>query len=186
MKVRYIINFQSNLLMKIFLIGYMGSGKSTAGKKLASKLGMDFNDLDEHIESETGETIEQIFDLKGEDVFREMEHNALKSFLEKDNLILSAGGGTPCFFGNMELMNQNGVTIYLKMSADSLASRLVNAKKKRPLIRDMSEFDLKKFITANLEKREPFYLQSHYKVKGKNLDVDELADFIKKSGRLSP
>ena len=166
--------------MKIFLIGYMGSGKSTAGKKLAAKLGMEFYDLDEYIEKEYGKTIEEIFDSEGEEKFRDMEHNALKAFLEKDNIILSAGGGTPCFYDNMDLMNDHGVTIYIKMSVDSLAHRLVNAKKKRPLIRDMSEFDMKNFIATNLEKREPFYLQAQYKVKGKDLDIDELAGFIQK------
>ena len=166
--------------MRIYLIGYMGSGKSTAGKELAKKLGMDFSDLDQFIESEYGLTIEEIFDKKGEDEFRKIEYNALKLFLEKDNIVVSVGGGTPCFYDSMDLMNNNGVTVYLKMSVDSLSNRLMNAKKKRPLIRDMSEFDLKNFITSNLEKREPFYLKAQYKVKGKNLVVNELAEFIMK------
>ena len=166
--------------MKVFLIGYMGSGKSTAGKDLAKKLGMDFSDLDDFIEKEYGQSIEEIFEKQGEDEFRKIEYNALKSFLEKDNIVVSVGGGTPCFFDSMDLMNNNGVTVYLKMSVDSIANRLLNAKKKRPLIKDMSEFDLKNFITTNLEKREPFYLQAQYKVKGKNLVVDELAEFISK------
>ena len=166
--------------MKVFLIGYMGSGKSTAGSELAKKLRMDFSDLDEFIEKEYNQTIEELFDERGEDEFRKIEYNALKSFLDKDNIVVSVGGGTPCFYDSMDLMNNNGVTVYLKMSVDSLANRLMNAKKKHPLIRDMSEFDLKNFITSNLEKREPFYLKAQYKVKGKNLVVNELAEFIMK------
>jgi shikimate kinase len=171
--------------MKIFLIGYMGSGKSTAGKKLAAKLGLSFLDLDEYIEKEYDKTITEIFDTEGEERFRELEHLYLKKVMTLDNLVISLGGGTPCFYNHMELINNNGISIYLKMSVDALANRLANAKKKRPLIQDMSEFDLKNFISANLTKREPFYLQAHYKVKAKNLNVDELADFLKKEVSLA-
>ena len=166
--------------MLIFLIGYMGSGKSTAGKKLAAKLNMDFVDLDDYIEANYEKSIEAIFEQEGENKFRELEYNYLKHFLEKDNLILSVGGGTPCFYDSMDLMNKNGITVYMKMSVDALANRLANAKKKRPLIKDMSETDLKHFINSNLEKREPFYLQAQYKVKAKDLNVDELAGFLQK------
>ena len=165
--------------MKIFLIGYMGSGKSSIGKKLASKLGMNFIDLDEHIEQEYGRSIEEIFSNEGEDRFRELEHLYLKNLVPKDNLIISTGGGTPCFYNNIELINNNGVSVYLKMSVDALAHRLLNAKKKRPLIQDMSEVDLKFFIENNLSRREPFYLQAHYKVKAKDIDVEELAQFLR-------
>lgn len=165
--------------MKLFLIGYMGSGKSTAGKKLAAKLGLSFLDLDEYIEKEYGKTINGIFESEGEERFRELEHLYLKNVMAMDNIVLSLGGGTPCFYNHMELINKNGISVYFKMSVDTLANRLRNAKKDRPLIRDMSEEELKSFITASLEKREAFYLQAHYKVKAKNLDIDELAGFLK-------
>lgn len=165
--------------MKIFLIGYMGSGKSSVGKKLAAKLGMDFIDLDDHIEEAYGKTIPAIFEEEGEDRFRELEHLYLKNLVPKDNLVISLGGGTPCFYNNIELINNNGISVYLKMSVDALAHRLINAKKKRPLIQDMSEVDLKFFIENNLSKREPFYLQAHYKVKAKDMDVEELAQFLR-------
>lgn len=165
-------------MAKIFLIGYMGSGKSTAGKKLASKLGFEFIDLDKFIESECGETINEIFANKGENEFRALEHNALKKLITKSNLVIACGGGTPCYYGNMELMNNNGTTIYLKMSAESLASRLVNAKDKRPLIENKNEAELKDYITEHLEKREDIYHQAQYIVKGKSLDIDELVDFV--------
>ncbi|MDF2438670.1 MAG: shikimate kinase [Bacteroidota bacterium] len=165
-------------MAKIFLTGYMGSGKSTAGKKLAAKLGFEFVDLDKFVESECGETITEIFDKKGENEFRALEHNALKKLLSKDDLVVACGGGTPCYYGNMDLMNNNGTTIYLKMSAESLASRLVNSKGKRPLLENKNEQELREYITEHLEKREDIYHQAHYIVKGKNLDIDELVEFV--------
>lgn len=165
-------------MTKIFLIGYMGSGKSTAGKKLAAKLGFEFIDLDKFIEQETGKTIPEIFAEKGESEFRALEHNALKKLINKEKIVVACGGGTPCYYGNMELMNNNGTTIYLKMSADTLTSRLLNAKDKRPLIENKSEEELRNYITEHLEKREDIYHQAHYIVKGKNLNVDELVDFV--------
>jgi shikimate kinase len=166
--------------MRIFLIGYMASGKSTAGKKLASKLGMKFIDLDEYIETEYGKSIEDIFSGEGEERFRELEHRYLQKVSTQDNTVFSLGGGTPCFYNNMELINKNGTSIYFKMSADALAHRLANAKKKRPKIAGMNEEQLKTFIHNDVDKREIFYLQAHYKVKAKDLDIDELVDFLKK------
>jgi shikimate kinase len=165
-------------MTKIFLIGYMGSGKSTAGKKLAAKLGFEFIDLDKFIEQETGKTIPEIFAEKGEGEFRALENNALKKLITKENIVVACGGGTPCYYGNMELMNNHGTTIYLKMSVDSLATRLINAKGKRPLVEGKTEEELKAYITEHLEKREDIYHQAQYIVKGKNLNVDELVDFV--------
>jgi shikimate kinase len=119
-------------MAKIFITGYMGSGKSTAGKKLASELGYEFIDLDHFIETEYKQTIPEIFASKGEKEFRSMENNTLKKVLEKKkDAVVACGGGTPCYFNNMELMNNNGITIYLKMSVDALVSRLLQAKEKR-------------------------------------------------------
>jgi len=166
-------------MAKFFLTGYMGSGKTTAGKKLSAKLGYEFIDLDKFIEQEYQLTIPEIFAKKGEKEFRAMEHNALKKLLEKDNLVIACGGGTPCYYNNMELMNNHGNTVYLKMSADSLVSRLLNAKDKRPIIANKTEKELREFVTRQLEKREDFYDQAQYVVKGKDLNVDELALFVK-------
>ncbi len=163
----------------IFLIGYMGSGKSTAGKKLAAKLQVDFVDLDKFIETESGQPITAIFAEKGENEFRALENNALKKLVnESHDRVIACGGGTPCYYGNMELMNNHGITIYLKMSADALASRLVNAKDKRPLLENKTEEELRNFITEHLEKREDIYHQAQYIIKGKNLDVDEMVEFV--------
>ncbi len=166
-------------MAKFFLIGYMGSGKTTAGKKLATKLGYDFIDLDNFIETEYQQTIPEIFSTKGEKEFRAMEHNALKKLIEKDNLIIACGGGTPCYYNNIELMNNNGITVYLKMSVDSLVNRLLNATEKRPLIANKTEAELRAFVNRQLEKREDIYHQAQYIVKGKDLNVDELVLFMK-------
>ncbi len=109
-----------------------------------------------------------------------MEHNMLISLMNKDNVIISTGGGTPCHYNNMELMNQNGLTIYLKMSANTLVSRLRSAKTDRPLVSGKSPEELYGFIISHLENREPFYSEAQYKVKAKDLNINELADFIRK------
>lgn len=166
-------------MAKIFLTGYMGSGKSSAGKTLATQLGYEFIDLDKFIEQEYKMTIPEIFSSKGEKEFRSMEHNMLKKVVEKENIVVACGGGTPCYYNNMELMNNNGTTVYLKMSADSLVNRLMNAKEKRPLILNKDEKQLREFVNRQLEKREDVYHQAQYIVKGKDLNVKELAAFVK-------
>ncbi len=167
-------------MAKIFLNGYMGSGKSSAGETLASQLGYEFIDLDKFIEKEYKMSIPEIFSTKGEKEFRAMEHNSLKKVIDKDeNLVVACGGGTPCYYGNMELMNNHGTTVYLKMSADSLVNRLMNAKEKRPLISNKNESELREFVNRQLEKREDTYHQAQYTVKGKDLNVKELASFVK-------
>jgi shikimate kinase len=157
----------------------MGSGKSTAGKALATQLGYEFIDLDKFIEQEYKMSIPEIFSSKGEKEFRAMEHNSLKKLIEKDKLVVACGGGTPCYYNNMELMNNNGATVYLKMSADSLVNRLINAKDKRPLVANKSEAELREFVSRQLEKREDTYHKAQYTVKGKDLDIKELAAFVK-------
>jgi len=163
----------------VFLIGYMGSGKSTAGKKLARSLGYFFTDLDEEIEKMTDKPVHRVFAEDGEDAFRQLEHSILVSLTARKNLVISTGGGTPCFFNNMELMNQTGVTVYLKMSPESLAKRLANAKIKRPLIQGIPASELPAYIKTHLEKREPFYISSHIKIKGESLDADELKRMVR-------
>lgn len=167
-------------MAKLFLIGYMGSGKSTVGEKLASKLNHEFIDMDKFIEAEYSETIPQIFANKGEAAFRSIEHNALKKLIEKENVVIACGGGTPCYYDNIDLMNKNGITVYIKMSVDTLISRLKSGKENRPLIAKKSDGELKEFITRQLEKREDFYHKAKFTVKGKDLNVNDLADFIKK------
>lgn len=166
-------------MAKIFLTGYMGSGKSSTGKTLATQLGYEFIDLDKFVEQEYKMTIPEIFSNKGEKEFRAMEHNALKKIIEKENTVIACGGGTPCYYNNMELMNNNGTTVYLKLSVDSLVNRLLTAKEKRPLILNKDEKQLREFVNRQLEKREDVYHQAQYTVKAKDLNVNELASFVK-------
>lgn len=166
-------------MAKIFLTGYMGSGKSSTGKTLATQLGYEFIDLDKFVEQEYKMTIPEIFSNKGEKEFRAMEHNALKKVIEKENTVVACGGGTPCYYNNMELMNNNGTTVYLKLSVDSLVNRLMTAKEKRPLILNKDEKQLREFVSRQLEKREDIYHQAQYTVKAKDLNVNELASFVK-------
>lgn len=164
--------------MKLFLIGYMGSGKSTIGKKLAKKLKLSLIDFDGYIEKETGRTIGDIFEKEGEERFRLLEHDYLKAILYKDNTVISLGGGTPCFHNNIDLINENGTSIYIETNVDALVKRLSKAKHKRPLIKGMNEVDLRFFIEANLEKRNPVYRKAHYTVKVETQSIDEVADQI--------
>lgn len=144
-------------MKRIFLIGYMGAGKTTAGRELAKELNLEFIDLDHFIQARYQKTISQIFQEMGETEFRNIESNVLKEVGEFENVVISTGGGTPCFFDNMDYMNHAGTTIYLRATPQSLSARLNTCKEKRPLIKDKSEEELLSFVTENLEKREPYY-----------------------------
>jgi len=135
----------------------MGAGKTTAGRELAKELGLDFIDLDHFIQARFQKTVNQLFQEVGENEFRIIERNMLREVGEFEDIVISAGGGTPCFFDNIDYMNTAGTTIYLKASPHALSSRLNTCKDKRPLIKDKNEEELYSFILENLEKREPFY-----------------------------
>lgn len=166
--------------MKIYLIGYMGSGKSSVGKKLASKLGLDFIDLDSLMEKDEGTTISEIFEKEGEVKFRWLERNALKkTIVTFSDAVIATGGGTPCFQNNMDLMNKTGFTVFLEMEANALFDRLQNAKDPRPLIRNLSENELKLYISSQLLDRNPYYYKAKLSVSGINMDINSLAESIK-------
>ena len=121
--------------MRVFLIGFMASGKSSVGKKLASKINLPFVDLDDYIEEKYNATIRLLIYEKGMDTFREIEKNSLDELIHKyEDVVISTGGGTPCFFNSMELMKSKGVTIYLEVDIPILVDRLIHSKKDRPLI----------------------------------------------------
>lgn len=162
----------------VFLLGYMGSGKSTVGKKLATKLRCSFIDMDQTIEDMTGKSIESIFNTDGEDAFRQLEHSVLVSLLTRKDSVISTGGGTPCFFDNMVMMNKLGLTIYLKMHPDSLAKRILESGTKRPLLQRITPDQLPAYIGRHLKERETFYNKAHLTIKGENLKIDELYNEI--------
>lgn len=147
---------------RIFLVGYMGCGKTHAGKRLSKKYGYDFIDLDAYIERRFFKTIPQLFEERGEEGFRKIERNMLEEVCAFENVIISTGGGAACFFDNMELMNETGHTVYLQASAEGLFNYLRNAKQNRPLLRDKTDEELMSFIEGSLRAREPFYLKAKY------------------------
>lgn len=148
-------------MSRIFLIGYMGAGKTTLGKLLAKYQKLEFVDLDHYIESRYQKTIPQIFSEQGEDEFRSIEKDMLHEVGSFENIIISTGGGVPCFFDNMDYMCNQGITIYLKASAETLANRLSLCKNKRPLIKDKAEDELLSFIKKTLNQRELYYNKAH-------------------------
>ncbi len=164
--------------MLVFLTGYMGSGKSTAGKKLARALSYGFLDLDSRIEKNQGKSISQIFEEKGEEGFREIEREELHKSFELKDYVVALGGGTPCFFDNLEQINRHGLSVYLKLNARSLAMRLQQSKTSRPLIKGMNEGELFEYVQQQLGEREKFYNRSHLIVKGENLDIKELKKIL--------
>lgn len=166
------------LSMKIFLIGFMGCGKTTSGKKLALSLNCPFYDLDHQIAAATGLSISAYFATHGEDAFRALERNTLQQYPYPTDCVISTGGGTPCFFDNMEWMNANGSTVFIDMPAAALAKRLEPGKHKRPLIKDLSGEELVNFISDKLEGRMPFYKQAQVVINGVNLNNELLRDAV--------
>jgi shikimate kinase len=157
--------------MKIILLGYMGSGKSTIGKALANELNLTFIDLDHTIEKQIGMTISDFFETSGELKFRRLENEVLNSILsENDQMILSTGGGTPCYGNNLQFMKSapNAKVFYLKASIKTLTERLLSEKDTRPLIQSIGDEDLPEFIGKHLFERSNFYLQADHVI-----DIDQ-------------
>ena len=161
-------------MVRIIIIGYMGAGKTTVGKALSKELGIPFYDLDWYIESRMHKTVQQIFAERGEEGFRKIEYNMLHEVAEFENVIISCGGGTPCFFDNMEYLNSQGHTIYLKATPDVLHKHLMMGKGVRPLLLGKSPEEMRSFITSQLETREPYYSKALY-----TLDVNLLDTYDK-------
>jgi shikimate kinase len=164
----------------IYIIGFMGSGKTTAGKKLASLLGWKFIDLDKEIEEYTGKSIPEIFSANGEKYFREIETQLLRNLNSQSNTIISTGGGTPCHGNNMDFMIGAGLTIYLKLTPGQLKSRLSGSKGERPLIKDLEPDALQSYIEKKLADREKWYDRSDITVEGMDLDINALYSNVKK------
>ena len=159
--------------MKVFLIGFMGCGKSTKAKLLASRLNCSVIDLDAVIVAAQGKSIADYFAENGEAAFRTLESNTLKNYDYPETCVVATGGGLPCFFDNMEWMNANGRTVYLQMTPPQLVSRLHN-REKRPLLKGMDDEQLLAFVEMKLSERNAFYTQAQIVVNAFDLDVEEL------------
>ncbi|WP_018463725.1 shikimate kinase [Segatella paludivivens] len=161
-------------MRRIIIIGYMGAGKTTVGKTLAQELNLPFYDLDWYIESRMRKTVKEIFDERGEEGFRLIEHNLLHEVAEFEDVIISCGGGAPCFYDNIDYMNQQGDTVYLKATPEVLYGHLKMGKSVRPLLQNKTSEEVKEFINDQLVVREPYYSKAKY-----TLDVNLMDNYEK-------
>ena len=160
--------------MKIFLVGFMGSGKTTIGRCLAERIGFDFVDTDHFIEMQQGMTVSELFARHGEDAFRKMEHNLLLEIQQLDYTVVSTGGGMPCYGNNMDIMRSCGKVVYLKTPPQTLTRRLLCSPNERPLIEGKTEKELEQYIVEKLNEREHFYSRAHIVVENEHLSMEEL------------
>lgn len=161
--------------MRLFLIGYMCSGKTTLGRYLANKLNMQFIDLDEYIEEKENLEVSQIFEKRGENIFRQLEHLYLKEISEQDNIIVATGGGAPCCNNNMKIINTQGISVYLYTSHEVLIERLLELGEKRPLVKGKTREELNKFVVTHLKSREPYYQEASIMVNVDIWNIEEIA-----------
>lgn len=164
--------------MKIYLLGFMGAGKSYWGKQLADHWQLPYYDLDEVIVEAEEMAIADIFAIKGEDYFREKESLLLRELSKQDNFLISCGGGTPCFQENMDFMNEHGTTIWINPSVEAMVERLQRKKYKRPLIADLEGEDLVGFVEKKMAERLPFYQQSRHIISSDNISLDTFTQNI--------
>jgi shikimate kinase len=163
--------------MRIFLIGFMGSGKTHWGKQLAQQLNMPFYDLDDVISSKEKKSVSQIFAESGEEAFRVKEREALESLIDENKkMVLSCGGGTPCFFNNIERMKKYGVVVWLNTHIEVLLMRLKNEKASRPLIKNVPDGDMRSYIVRKLNERRIYYEQADVTID--NEDSISMNEFI--------
>lgn len=166
-------------MTRIILIGFMGSGKTTLGRALAKALSLTFIDLDNYIELRHCKSINRIFAERGEEGFRKIERNLLHEVCEFEDVVISSGGGTPCFFDNIDYMNQQGTTIYLQVPNERLLTRLKIAKSRRPLLKDKNDEEIEQFIIEQMQRREPFYAKADHAFTADRLeDKEQIAESV--------
>ncbi len=164
--------------MRLFIIGFMGSGKSTLGRQLAARLGLTFIDMDKFIEKRYFKTVSQLFADEGEECFRKKERVVLEELAGYEKVVVATGGGTPCFGDNMALMNQHGKTIFLDISAETLVARLYASKTDRPLINEKSREELTAYVENLLNQRCPYYQQATHTVSGDAICVEDILGVV--------
>lgn len=170
-------NTKQNTL-RILLIGYMGAGKTTIGKALSDEMNIPFYDLDWYIEARMHRNIKQLFEERGEEGFRKIEQAMLHEVAENENVIIACGGGTPCFFDNMDYMNRQGTTVYLKAIPEVLYAHLKMGKIIRPLLLGKTEEEIGQLIVRQVAERESYYLKAKYVL---NINLLNSAEKIKEA-----
>jgi shikimate kinase len=164
--------------MKIYLIGYMASGKSKLGRELSSLTGLAFVDLDDVFEERYRIGIVDFFSKYGDPAFRQIEHQLLLETEFLDNTIIATGGGTPCSEDNIRFIKAHGISIYVRMNVDDLVERLKSVKRKRPLLMNVPVEELGQFILEQMKEREPYYLEADHIIEGPVEDLNPMADLI--------
>lgn len=160
----------------VFLIGYMGCGKSTLGRAVRKKAGINFIDLDNYIENRFHTTVSALFAERGEEGFRRLERAMLEEVSAFEDTLIACGGGTPCFFDNMELMNGSGLTVWLDTPRPRIVERLLRNRSRRPLLAGKSDAELAEFVDAAMDAREPFYSKAAARFSGHDLEDREQID----------
>ena len=163
---------------RIVLVGFAGAGKSTVAKKIAQHFNFLALDTDIMLEEKYRISVFDVFEKYDESVFRQLEYKTLVEALQQDNVVIATGGGAPCFFDAMKIINENAHSIYIEMSPKSLTHRLLRAKVTRPYTQNKTEEELLTFITEQLALRRPIYQQAHFTVKGEDLDLQQIIHWI--------
>lgn len=167
---------------RLYIVGYMASGKSTLGDALAKRLGWSFIDLDEEVEKKEGRTIARIISEEGESYFRKAEATALKSTALLHHVVIACGGGTPCYRDNMEFMTLHGKTLWLIATPERIAERILDAGDKRPLVAGMDKPTLSDFIVKHIRERQPYYSKALWRLSGEHLETaEEISDTVDKA-----
>jgi shikimate kinase len=165
--------------MKIFLIGFMGSGKTHWGQLLSQKLSIPFFDLDEQVVSHEGKLIVEIFAENGEEYFRMLEKDVLHIITEShEKFVMACGGGSPCYFNNIDYMNQSGTTVWINTPPDTLFQRLIKEKEKRPLIKGLTNEQLKNYISKKFADRRIYYEQADVVIDEEPVQLEKLLEKI--------
>lgn len=169
--------------MRFFLTGFMASGKSYWAQQWSKASGLRMFDLDKEIEKRTGQTVAEIFREKGEQYFRKLERDTLRTYLRIDDYIMACGGGTPCYFDNMQRMNEKGITIYLKAGVQEISQRLKLEKESRPLVKEVNDEVLEQFIEDKLKEREACYMKAIFHLPTRYLTIDNFEKIRKRYAR---
>lgn len=164
---------------RIYIVGYMGAGKTTAARRLAQRMGWEVVDTDALFEEKYKISVNDFFNKYDEPLYRKLESEVLKATESLDHVVVSTGGGTACFFDNMDWMNQHGLTVFLHISPQAAVDRVIHSRHKRPLVEGKSEEELTEFVSQHYASRLPFYEQARITAKSEDFDIESLMEAIK-------